>query len=284
MASKKILVTGAYGMLGRDLVPFLQNKGHNVTPTDADHMSLLESTENIREKLEPIQPEIIIHAAAYTNVDGAESDPDLAMAVNKDGTRKIAEVAQQLGAAMVYISTDFVFDGLKREPYEPSDRPNPISTYGLSKYYGELMVSELLDQYYIVRTSWLYGIHNKNFVQWVLDTARSGGTLNAVSDWIGSPTWTGSLCAAIESIFNTGEYGIYHGSNDGEISRYDQAVAICKMAELSPDCVKPVSASNLSLAAARPVYSAMHCPKITLPSWETALQSYLEQYRQVVSP
>lgn len=157
MAFKNIVVTGANGMLGRDLVPYLQAKGYTVFPSTSQQMNLMETSQSMQDKLEPFQPEIIVHAAAYTNVDGAESEPDLAMLINKDGTRNLAEAAQALNAIFIYISSDFVFDGLKRTPYEPSDRPNPISTYGLSKYYGELMVSELLESYYIVRTSWLYG-------------------------------------------------------------------------------------------------------------------------------
>lgn len=280
MAFKNIVVTGANGMLGRDLVPYLQAKGYTVFPSTSQQMNLMETSQSMQDKLEPFQPEIIVHAAAYTNVDGAESEPDLAMLINKDGTRNLAEAAQALNAIFIYISSDFVFDGLKRTPYEPSDRPNPISTYGLSKYYGELMVSELLESYYIVRTSWLYGIHNRNFVQHVLDTARVGGTINAVSDWTGSPTWTGSLCVAIETLMNSGQYGTYHAADAGSVSRYEQAKAICVAAGLSPDHVRPVSARELNLAAARPEYSVLACPHLSIPSWETALHAYLEQYRQ----
>jgi dTDP-4-dehydrorhamnose reductase len=282
MAFKNIVVTGAQGMLGCELVPYLRAKGAEVFASTSAHMSLLETVDSLQEKLEALQPEVIIHAAAYTNVDGAESEPDLAMAVNKDGTRKLAEVAQKLGAILVYVSSDFVFDGLKHAPYEPSDRPNPVSVYGLSKYYGELMVSELLDTFYIVRTSWLYGIHKRNFVQGVLETARTGGPVNAVTDWVGSPTWTGSLCVAIESILNSGRYGIYHAADAGALSRYEQARAICRAAGLSPDHVRPISAHDLSLPAARPAYSVLHCPELSIPSWETALQAYLEQYRLMV--
>jgi dTDP-4-dehydrorhamnose reductase len=280
MAFRNIVVTGAGGMLGRDLVPYLRGKGYEVFPVSSGTFNLLGTMERLREQLEPFQPQVIVHAAAYTGVDSAESEPDLAMAVNKDGTRKLAEVARHLDAILIYISSDYVFDGLAQAPYMPGDRPNPISVYGLSKYYGELMVSELLEAYYIVRTSWLYGIHKRNFVQWVLDTARSGGTVRVATDWIGSPTWTGSLCVALEKILQSGAYGTYHAADVGIVSRYEQARAICRAAGLSEDHVRPVPAVELGLPAARPAYSPLECPGLFMPSWETTFQAYLEQYRQ----
>lgn len=283
MSFKNIVVTGAGGMLGKDLVPYLHAKGYEVLPCSTDYMSLLETPESIREKLEPLNPEVVIHAAAYTNVDKAEQEPDLAMAINKDGTRKLALVAKDLGAIFIYVSTDFVFDGLKQSPYLPGDRPNPISTYGLSKYYGELMVSELLEEYYIIRTSWLYGIHRSNFVQWILEQARTGSYCRVATDWIGSPTWTGSLCASIETIMNSGAYGTYHAADHGEISRYDQALAICKAAGLSGAHIQPIESADLNLRAARPRYSVLATPELAVPSWETTLHAYLEQYHQLIA-
>jgi dTDP-4-dehydrorhamnose reductase len=284
MAFKNIVVTGATGMLGKDLVPYLRAKGYEVRPSTQAHMSLLETEDSMCRKLEALEPEVIIHCAAYTNVDGAEHEPDLAMAINKDGTQKLALASQKLGTVFIYISSDFVFDGLKNEPYGPQDRPNPVSTYGLSKYYGELMVSELLDTYYIIRVSWTYGIHKRNFVQNVLDAARSGNTLNAVRDWVGSPTWTGSICTGLETIMNSGAFGTYHVADKAVISRYDQALAICKAAGLSGEHVRPVFSSELNLAANRPKFSSLACPGLAVPSWETALQAYLEQYQQIHIP
>ncbi len=281
MAFKKLLVTGARGMLGRDLVPYLSAKGYQVFPSSTEYLDVLATEDTIRQKLEAVEPEVVIHCGAYTNVDGAERDPDLAMAVNKDGTHKLAMATQAVGAIFIYISTDFVFDGLKGAPYTPADRPNPINTYGLSKHYGELMVLERLEAFYIIRTSWLYGIHNRNFVQFVLESARQGNPVPAVRDWIGSPTWTGSLSVAIETLMNSGAYGIYHAADAGEVSRYEQAVAICRAAGLSPDHIRPVSSSELDLAANRPQYSVLACPDLAIPHWETSLQAYLEQYKQL---
>lgn len=280
MGFKKVLVTGSNGMLGSDLVPFLRAKGYEVLAVTRDTIDMLSTQEEMQQTLETLTPEVIIHAAAYTNVDGAEREPDLAMAINKDGTQKLAMAAQAIGAIFVYISTDFVFDGLKQAPYNPNDRPNPINTYGLSKYYAELIISELLEEYYIIRTSWLYGIHGRNFVQFVLESARQGTPVKAVTDWVGSPTWTGSLCTAIENIFNTGIYGTYHAADAGQLSRYEQARQICQAAGLSPEHVQPIPNSELPLAANRPTYSVLACPQLAVPSWETTLHAYLEQYKQ----
>ena len=281
MAFKKLFVTGAEGMLGSDLVPFLKAKGYDVFGSTLKTMNVLAPQEDLQNTLEAFGPDVVIHCGAYTNVDGAEREPELAMLINKDGTHKLAQAARNIGAIFIYISTDFVFDGLKQEPYDPLDRPNPINSYGLSKYYGELMVTEHLEMYYIIRTSWTYGIHGKNFVQFVLDNAREGKEIPVVTDWIGSPTWTGSLCAFIENVMNSGAYGVYHGADDGVISRFDQARAICHAAGYSSDCIKPVSSSELNLAANRPTYSPLASPNMPVPSWETSLQAYLEQYKQL---
>lgn len=280
MGFKNIVVVGASGMLGRELTGYLKAKGYEVYPTTSDYLSLLATEDVLKEKLEPFQPEVVIQCAAFTNVDGAERDPELAMAVNKDGTNKLGLASQSLGAIFTYISTDYVFDGLKPEPYLPTDRPNPINTYGLSKYYGELLTSEQLEAYYIIRTSWLYGIHRNNFTQWVLDQARSGGEVKAAVDWVGTPTWTGNLVVAIEKIFNSGEYGTYHAADAGEISRYEQALSICRMAGLSEEKVSRVESAELDLPANRPKYSPLACPGLSVPSWETGFQAYLSQYQQ----
>ena len=280
MAFKNIVVTGAHGMLGQELVPFLTAQGYRVTPFSSKQLNLLEDAHAMESKLTPYEPEVIIHAAAYTNVDGAEREPELAMAVNKDGTRNLVLAAQELGATLMYISTDYVFDGLKPEgPYQPVDRPNPVNTYGLSKYYGELMVSELMEQYYVVRTSWLYGIHKKNFVQWVIESARAGNEIRVATDWLGTPTWTGNLCTALETLMKSGQFGIHHAADQGVISRFEQAQVICKAMGLSGEHVRPITLAELDLPANRPHYSALDCPSLSVPSWETGLNAYLTQYK-----
>lgn len=280
MGFRNILVTGSQGMLGKDLLPYLSGKGYHVTGLNRAQLDMLSTEEKIVATVKTLQPEIIIHAAAYTDVDGAESNADLAMAVNNDGTRKMVIAAKEAGAIFVYISTDFVFDGEKRAPYETTDHPNPISVYGMSKYYGELAVKELHDMSYIIRTSWLYGIEGSNFVQFVLDTARSRKEVKIVDDIHGTPTWTGSLCAAIENIATSGAFGTYHVADSGTVSRYNQAVTMCRMAGMPSDHITPVSHTEFPMAARRPLYSALDCGDLSVPSWETAFHAYLEQYKQ----
>lgn len=280
MGFKNIVVVGGSGMLGRELTRHLKAKGYNVFPTTSETLNLLVTEDQMKENLEPFQPEMVIQCAAFTNVDGAEREPDLAMAINKDGTNKLGLASQSLGAIFAYISTDYVFDGLKPAPYLPTDRPNPINTYGLSKYYGELLTSEQLEAYYIIRTSWLFGVHRNNFVQWVMDQARTGGEIKAAEDWIGTPTWTGNLAVAIEKIILSGEYGTYHAADAGAISRYDQAVRICQMAGLPTDTIQRVNSADLNLPANRPQQTPLACPTLAVPSWETGFQAYLLQYQQ----
>jgi dTDP-4-dehydrorhamnose reductase len=278
MAFRNILVTGARGMFGKELVPYLRAKGYTVVATDSESLNLLETAESIQAKLAQWEPEVIIHTAAFTNVDAAEADADLAMAVNKDGTQKLAMAAREVGAIMAYISTDYVFDGSKHAPYAVTDRPSPISAYGLSKYYGELMVTELLEEYYIIRTSWLYGIHGRNFVQFVLDSARQGRPVTIIDDQFGSPTWTGSLCNLVETIFTSGQFGTYHAADQGAISRYDQALAICKAVDLSTDHIRPIASREFAQAAQRPAFSALDTGDLPVPSWTTSLQAFIQQY------
>ncbi|MEB3285979.1 MAG: dTDP-4-dehydrorhamnose reductase [Vampirovibrionales bacterium] len=281
MGFERVMVTGATGMLGSELVPYLCAIGYEVQAMDSARLNLLGTQEDIDRALSALHPQVVIHAAAYTAVDAAEREAELAMAINKDATRKLALAAKAIGAIFVYVSTDFVFDGLKTDPYMVGDRPNPISVYGLSKYYGELMVAELLEEYYIIRTSWLYGISKRNFVHFVLDAARQGQEVRIATDTFGTPTWTGSLCDAIHRIMTSGAFGIHHASDAGVVSRYDQATAICEAAGLSPDHIRPCLAEELALPATRPRYSALDCGELPIPAWTTALQAYLEQYHSL---
>ncbi len=282
MAFRKFLVTGSDGMLGRDLVAYLSGKGYEVTGLGHQALDLLKPIDELKRTIALCEPEIIIHLAAYTDVDGAERDPELAMAINKDGSRKIAVIARDLGCILGYVSTDFVFDGTQNTPYTPDHRPNPVNAYGLSKYYGELMIKELLDSYYIMRTSWLYGIHRKNFVQYILDGARQGTPLTIVDDWKGSPTWTGSLSHLIEQLVTSGAFGTYHTVDEGAVSKYTQALAICESAGLSTEHIRAASYKDFSFSARRPTYSVLDSGTLATPHWKTSLQAYLQQYLQSV--
>ncbi len=283
MAFHNFLVTGANGMLGQDLVTYLKGKGYSVTGLSHQELDLLKPLDELKRTIARYEPEIIIHSAAYTNVDGAERDPELAMTINKDGSRKIAVIARDLGCILGYVSTDFVFDGAQNIPYTPEDRPNPVNAYGLSKYYGELMVKELLDSYYIMRTSWLYGVHRHNFVQYILEGARQGNPLTIVNDWRGSPTWTGSLSHMIEQLVTSGAFGTYHMVDEGAESKYTQALAICESAGLSTNHITPASYKDFSFSARRPIYSVLDSGTLATPHWKTSLQAYLQQYFQQVS-
>jgi dTDP-4-dehydrorhamnose reductase len=278
MALSRILVTGANGMLGTELTQYLAAKGYQVTGVTSQQFNLLHSLDSLRPVVEAADPQVILHAAAYTNVDGAEHQPELAMAINKDGTQKVAQLAQDVGAMMALISTDYVFDGQAHRPYQTTDRPHPINQYGWSKYYGELMVTERMETYYIIRTAWLYGIHRSNFVQFVLDAVRQGQDLNIVSDQIGSPTWTGSLCAQIETILLSGLFGVYHATDCGAVSRFELARSICELAGLSSDHIRPISQAAFRQAATRPAYSALDVGELPAPSWQTSLHAYFQQY------
>ena len=277
MAFKRILIVGASGMLGRDLTADLRGKGYEVAALSSSDVNLLHPIDAIERVIARHTPEIIIHAAAFTDVDAAERDPEVAMTINKDGTRKLAVIARDLGAILAYISTDYVFDGNQRTPYTIADKPNPINAYGVSKYYGELMVQEILETAYIIRTSWLYGQHRHNFVQFVLDGARQGRPLRVVNDWTGSPTWTGSLSHQIERIVTSGAYGMYHACDRGAVSKFEQAQAICRASGLSTDHIQPASFREFSFTAQRPAYSALNPGELSVPSWETSLQGYLTQ-------
>lgn len=285
MAFKRICIIGGSGMLGTDLQADLAGKGYEVTAPHEDDANLLHSVDDLKAKIDPLEPEIILHIAAVTDVDAAERNPELAMAINKDGTRKMAVIARDLGAVFAYVSTDQVFDGRRdsknEPPYTPADKPNPINQYGLSKYYGELMVQELLDTHYILRTSWLYGAQRNNFAQWVLDSARAGKPINVVSDWVGTPTWSGSLAHAIERTMTSGAFGTYHLADQGPVSKYDQAVAMCRGAGLPVGGISPVHSSTLNFSAQRPAFTPLDSSDspVVMPHWETSFQAYLTQYR-----
>jgi dTDP-4-dehydrorhamnose reductase len=277
MAYQNILITGAHGLLGHALTQHLKAKGATVIGAGRDTLDVLAPQADLHEHIEAWQPDLLIHAGAFTAVDQAEHEPERAMAVNAEGTRKLAAIAHDLGLVMVYISTDYVFDGTKGSPYTTTDRPNPISVYGQSKFYGELAVQELLDTYYIIRTSWLYGHGKANFVPWLLEGCRQGRPMQIVTDQFGSPTWVGSLCPLIEAIASSGTYGIYHGVDAGCVSRWEQAQVIAQAAGVSTASLTPVTTDTLGLAARRPQCSALNPSPLTVANWQTTLQSFLAE-------
>lgn len=284
----RIFVTGAQGMLGQDLVPVLKAAGDTVIPSGmqpgdkADIVQLdITDLEATKLAIAAARPDLVINCAAYTNVDGAESDPDAAYRVNALGTWNLALACQETGAAMLLVSTDYVFDGQKGSSYDEYDTPNPQSVYGRSKYAGEQHLQQVLDRFYIVRTAWLYGHHGKNFVETILKAAAERPELKVVNDQWGCPTWTRDLSEAISRLIRTGRYGIYHATGQGECTWMDFAQAIVKLGGLSTP-VLPQSTEELNRPAPRPRYSVMRNFGLqlaglpALPAWNESLSHYIQ--------
>lgn len=267
----KVLVTGANGMLGQDLCPILEDAGYEVIETDIDNLDIT-NLENIIAAFEDEFPDMVIHCAAYTEVDNAENNLELAKTVNKKGTENIAKVCAKNNVPLVYISTDYVFDGTKNSPYLPSDLPNPINNYGLTKYLGEEVVKKHCKKFYIIRTSWLYGHHGKNFVETML-SLKNSKELKVVDDQKGSPTWTADLANAILEIINE-PYGIYHACGAGEATWYEFAKEIFNLQKINVN-LYPCSTKDFPRPAKRPVYSVMDNGN-SCRHWKLALKDYLE--------
>ena len=271
----KVLVTGAKGMLGQDLCPILEDNGYDVVETDVDIMDITK-LESIEKMFSLEKPEIVIHCAAYTNVDKAEEDIETARLINVTGTENVAKACDKYNAAMVYISTDYVFDGgvnKKRTiPYTPQDKAAPLNNYGLTKWEGEEAVRNNLEKYYICRTSWLYGHYGKNFVETMLSLANKP-ELKVVDDQVGCPTWTVDLSDAIIKIIETKPYGTYHTCGGGNTSWYGFAKEIFEQAGLKVN-LNPCTTGEFPRPAKRPAYSIMDNDGL-LRDWKQALRDYL---------
>jgi len=277
----KILVTGAKGMLGTDLVPILKGKGHEVIATDIEELDITVP-DQIKEVVRAAVPDIVINCAAYTQVDKAEEEPEKAFLINGQGAQNLALVCKDLDIDLCHISTDYVFDGTKDGPYKPDDPPNPINTYGKSKLAGEKYIQELLKKFYIIRSSWLYGKYGKNFVYTVMDLAKKQKELRVVDDQFGSPTWTVTLAWAITDIIETKKYGIYHvtDTTEGGTSWYEYAKEIVRLSGLQTEVI-PVKTKEFPRPAPRPKNSVLDLTTVklllneSLPSWKESLQKFL---------
>ena len=268
---KKVLVTGAYGMLGEDLCPVLENKGYDVVKTDVDIMDITSPT-SIEKMFFLEKPDIVIHCAAYTNVDKAEEDIKTARLINVNGTENVAKACSKYNATMVYISTDYVFDGQGNKPYKPNDKTAPLNNYGLTKWEGEEAVRKNLEKYFICRTSWLYGHYGRNFVETMISLADKP-ELKVVDDQVGCPTWTVDLSEAIVKIIETKPYGTYHTCGGGSTSWYGFAEEIFKQAGLNVN-LKPCTTDEFPRPAKRPAYSIMDNGGL-LRDWKQALKNYM---------
>lgn len=268
----KILVTGANGMLGKDLCPILEQNNYTVIKTNSQIMDITDF-EMTNKVISEQKPDIIIHCAAYTNVDKAQEDFETAKQINSTGTENLAQICSTKDIPILYISTDYVFDGTKQTPYTPDDEPNPINNYGLTKYYGEQAIQKFCKKYYIIRTSWLYGIHGKNFVETMLSLAAKP-ELKVVNDQTGCPTWTVDLSNGIIKLLQSKNYGIYHICSSGETTWYGFAKEIFNQCKLEVN-LKPCTTEEFPRPAKRPKYSVMDNANIC-GDWKDGLQNYLK--------
>jgi dTDP-4-dehydrorhamnose reductase len=269
-------------MLGSDVCRLLAHTNeHIITALDIQDADIA-SYSSFKQYVQNKSFGVIIHCAAYTDVDGSETNPELAYTVNGTGTKNIALFAREREAKLMYISTDYVFDGQKTEPYTETDIPNPLNVYASSKLMGEQYVQQLLKRYFIIRTSWLFGRNGKNFVDTIVKKAKTGESLRVVNDQISSPTYTIDLAEAIKDFVQTEKYGIYHISNTGCCSWFEFACEIVNIVGLSEvDKVNPISTEELGRPAKRPKYSKLDSSKyereigLPLRSWQQAVKVYL---------
>ncbi len=281
MEMERVLITGAKGMLGLDLTDIFRET-YDVYARDIDDFDIIKVKETTDEIIR-IRPNIVIHAAAYTDVDGCETHLELAHSVNGGGTENVASACRELGAKMVYISTDYVFDGTKSGAYSEEDPTCPINTYGRSKLEGERWVSTLVNQFVIVRTAWLFGRGGNNFVKTILKLAREKGTLSVVNDQVGSPTYAVDLSRAIYVLVEKGCKGIYHITNGETCSWYEYSQEILAMSALGNISVRPISSNQLNRVAKRPRNSVLDHGKFEretgyrMRPWREALRDYLKR-------
>ncbi|NGM82388.1 dTDP-4-dehydrorhamnose reductase [Paenibacillus sp. 7124] len=286
MAATKVLVTGAAGQLGRDAVLLLERQGYEVLACDRQEMDITD-LDQCSEVIGEFGPEAIIHCAAHTAVDAAETDIDAAYLINAVGTRNVTVAAEKVGAKLVYISTDYVFDGQGSQPYHEYDNTDPKSIYGKSKRAGEILVQTLSTKYFIVRTSWVYGKYGNNFVKTMLKFGQERPVLQVVDDQKGSPTFTVDLATFLLELIGTEKYGIYHASNTGVCTWYEFTQAIFAEAEEILGLkftakLEPCTTEQFPRPAPRPRNSAMEHLSIRtngfqdIRPWREGLKAFLK--------
>lgn len=279
----KVLVTGVKGQLGHDVVNELVRRGHAAIGVDIDEMDITDAA-SVEHVITKAAPDAVIHCAAYTAVDAAEDNEDLCRRVNAGGTANIARVCKELDCKLMYISTDYVFNGQGTCPWEPDDERQPLNVYGQTKYEGELAVEELR-KYFIVRIAWVFGVNGKNFVRTMLNLGKTRDSLSVVCDQIGSPTYTYDLARLLVDMIGTDRYGRYHATNEGLCSWYEFAVEIFRQTGMNVN-VHPVTSDQYPARAKRPANSRMDKSKLDaagferLPSWQDALGRYLKELGQ----
>ena len=274
-----ILITGILGQLGFDLAKELTKRGKEYIAPSLEELELTTEA-GAKNFILAKKPDTVIHCAAYTAVDKAESEQELALTVNGFGTRWVAEACREVGAKMIYISTDYVFGGDGHTPYEIDDEKKPVNVYGRSKLLGEDAVSMILEKYFIVRTSWVFGINGNNFIKTMLRLAETHDKLNVVNDQIGSPTYTVDLARLLADMAATEKYGVYHASNEGFCSWAEFAREIFKQAGVKIE-VDGIPTVEYPTPARRPFNSRLSKKSLDeagferLPTWQDAVERYL---------
>ena len=281
-----ILITGGKGQLGKDLAKELTERGIENIPVDIEEMDITDEKavkEFISSCVKERSLDAVIHCAAYTAVDRAEDEEELAHKINAVGTKNVAEACKENNIKLMYISTDYVFDGEGERPWQPDDKRAPLNVYGKTKYEGELFVQQL-EKFFTVRISWVFGLHGNNFIKTMLKLGKERDELNVVDDQIGSPTYTKDLSVLLADIIQTDKYGIYHASNEGLCSWYEFAKEIFSQAGLNVK-LNPVDSSAFPVKAKRPHNSRMDKSKLVqngfkpLPDWKDALRRYIEELK-----
>jgi dTDP-4-dehydrorhamnose reductase len=285
----RVLVTGAKGQLGTDVMEQLNANNIEAVGIDREELDIVDKNacEEFFEKANAEKRiDAVIHCAAYTAVDKAEDEQELSYNINALGTENIALACKKFDMKLMYISTDYVFNGQGERPWEPDDEREPLNVYGKTKYEGELFVEKLSDKYFIVRIAWVFGIAGHNFIKTMLKLAKERDSLTVVDDQIGSPTYTADLSKLLVSMIQTDKYGRYHATNEGYCSWYEFAKEIFKVAGVEID-VKPVDSSAYPAKAKRPANSRMEKSKLDemgfkrLPSWQDATRRYIEELQKL---
>jgi dTDP-4-dehydrorhamnose reductase len=277
----KILILGHKGMLGSDLM-LRMAAAHEVTGKDLEDFDITLE-EDCGRVIAECSPDVVINAAAYTNVDGCETDRDRCFSVNALGVKNIALASRGKGIRIIHFSTDYVFDGRKGTPYIEGDEAGPMNAYGASKLEGERFLQAFSDRWLLIRTAWLYGKNGKNFVKTILEKASAVKTLEVVDDQIGSPTYSWDLAGAVQLLVERGQEGVFHLTNRGRCSWYEFACKILQYSGKTDVTVRPIPSSGLARPAVRPAWSVLSTRKFsettgkTMRFWQIALQDYLER-------
>ena len=283
----KVLVTGASGQLGSEVIRLLQGQDHELLAPRRESLDF-QQPQQVTDYISQNRPEVVINCAAYTQVDQAESEPDAAFVINRDAVASLAQAIARTGGRLLHVSTDFVFDGQQQQPYRESDSPNPMSVYGQSKLAGEQAVLEALPGAIILRTAWVYASHGRNFVKTMLRLAGEGKPLRVIADQQGTPTWAADIAAVVLRLVDRDTSGLFHYTNAGSTSWHGFASAILEEArtigyDIKTREVEPIPTSEYPTPARRPAYSVLDTGKITsflslsIPDWRDSLRHMLEE-------